>query len=173
MANIHVAQRFSALQNFKSILWGETLRYNFVRYATCGFIVAIVSGIIAAKSPGNQSVAGAFFLKLIGFPIVSLFFVVPLAVVTGWVSRIFPPAALFALFLGVFTSIGDPILWFLSLFLGKRPWFRWLVPIEVPPFFSISPLIYLLRPEETTEVFYAGEIPVKDVSGSGFDTRQR
>lgn len=169
MANVIIAGEFSPLRNFRSVAWGDSFRYNIARYLVCGLLLATLSAMTTAQ-PGDSR-AGIFLYMLFGFPLFALIFLFPLATFVRLLARTFPPVALFGLFLGLLTSIGDPIIWLVALTLRNKPWVQSAIPIETPPFFSFQPFIYLLRPTDASEVFYSGGVPITGQDAHSFDVR--
>ncbi|HVT87725.1 MAG TPA: hypothetical protein VHD56_02650 [Tepidisphaeraceae bacterium] len=148
MSNV-IARPFSITRDFRSIMWGATLQYNVLRAACAGLVVAIIMLIAIIKSApgqGPQVPIPMLLLLPIFWPLAFFFVFFPVSLVLAWLSEMLPILAFVAIcYALMFVTIGDPIVCILRKFAPK------LVPVERPSFFSLRPVYWVLKPEETSE----------------------
>jgi hypothetical protein len=90
------------------------------------------------------------------WPVIFFVFMLPVTIVLGWLSATVPLLGIAAIVYGFFgVTVGDPIVCIVHRFAPK------LVPIQRPAFLSLTPVWWVLRPDETEELAISG----------GFDPR--
>jgi hypothetical protein len=142
---------FSWKRDFKNINWPATLKYNALRAAAAGIVWCIF-----------QLMAGAGVHALptiIAFPIGYFIFLLPIGLVTAWLSGMGVPWVglvnfLFALML----VVGDPLVFILK---KMKPEF---VPVEKTGFVNFKLVIFIIDeplqpPLETAGAFQKGISP--------------
>lgn len=141
-----VVRPFSLNHDFRSILWGGTLRYNLLR-AFCAGIVGAALMFFFPQRPEDRSLALATPLL---WPLMYLVIFLPLGLVALVFARFLPFVGLFSQLLGLIAvTIGDPLIVILH---AIRPS---LVPIHEPPFFFPRLIVFLLKPGRATEIVIA------------------
>jgi len=128
---------FSWKRDFKNVNWQATLKYNAFRAAGAGIVWCIFE---------LMSGAGLHALPMIvAFPIGYFIFLLPIGLITAWLSGIGVPWVglvnfLFALML----VVGDPLVFILK---KVKPA---LVPIDRPGFVNFKLVIFIIN-EPTAE----------------------
>ena len=147
MSNV-ITRPFSLTRDFRSIMWGATFQYNVLRAACAGLVVAIIMTVVAIKAPPGQGPPIPIIMLLpIFWPIAFFLVFFPASLVIAWFSELIPAAAFVAVcYALMFVAIGDPIVCIL------RRYFPRLVPVERPAFFSVRPIYWILKPDETSEI---------------------
>ncbi len=128
---------FSWTRDFKHVSWPDTLKYNFVRSAAAGIVWCLLGLLSGAKWQSFQ---------MLLFPICYFIFMLPLGMLTGWLSgRGVPWVGLFAAFVALSVAIGDPLVFALK---KAKPE---LLPVDHPRFFSLRVVIFVLNQAASTE----------------------
>ena len=123
---------FQWKRDFKNVNWQSTLKYNLFRAIGAGIVWCILELMTGA---------GAHALPmLIAFPIGYFIFLLPIGLITGWLSGMGVPWVglvnfLFALML----FVGDPLVYVLK---KAKPE---LVPIDKPGFFNFKLVIFIIN----------------------------
>ena len=141
-------ENFSLSRDYKAVIWGDTLSYNFLRGASAGLIIGF---IIAMNSPPpSNSEIGVLAIPMITvaymffMPLVLMLFFIPYTFVISLLDRIPGGGGLFFLRILSFVfslipAIGDPLLKVLKSYFPK------LVPVENPGWFHAKVIIFVLR----------------------------
>jgi len=137
-----ITREFSITRDFKSVLWGATLWHNLLRAACAGAVIAILT-FATGVAKGDT---GMLLAAPIIVPFAYLIFYLPLGLICSFLGRFFPFFGTFALILGLFVILGDPIVWILSLVAPRA------VPIEKPGFLNPALIMWVLKPDDAVEV---------------------
>ena len=142
---------FSWNRDFKHVNWQATLKYNLFRATGAGIVWCILELL---------SGAGMHALPmLIAFPIGYFIFLLPIGLVTGWLSgKGVPWVGLVNFLFALMLFVGDPLVFILK---KAKPE---LVPIDKPAFFNFKLVIFIINEPAATPV----EPEARELSGSLF-----
>lgn len=133
-----VIRRFSALRDYRSVQWAETLRYNLLRSLCAGITLAVIFLFVRISSPGPGPNPLVALLMPVGYLLAYLPVGLLLQKLGGLVGVFYLAAVVMAI---LSVSLGDPLVFLLRRIVPG------LVPVEDPPFISTSLVIYVLKPE--------------------------
>jgi len=134
-----IVRDFEFSRDFRSIQWKATLKYNLLRAAMTGCVIALIGFNVPALSVDNR-----FLVILVPFlwPVFYIFFVIPSSVLMYWFSEI-PFVGLFSRFLSLISvTLGDPFVCIISHYYPN------VVPVEAPPLFSLTPVFWVIDAPE-------------------------
>jgi hypothetical protein len=144
MASTIILRKFTWLRDYRSILWKETLWYNFERNFAAGIICGI---FMALLGEGLQNL----YIYPLMWPFAYAFIAPILFLLCKILARMLPIMnSVLALLAILFVSIGDPIVCILSFINPK------LVPVSRPPLFSTNLVFWVLDADSETAI--AGDI---------------
>lgn len=129
---------FSWKRDFKNVNWPATLKYSLIRAFFAGVAWFLLGLMIGAGNQSGQSLHGAGMV--IGFPICYFIFLLPIGLVTGWLSGMGVPFAGFiSLVFSLMIVIGDPFVFILKKLQPNS------VPVDKPGFFNFKLIIFVIN----------------------------
>lgn len=132
---------FSFRRDFRSILWGPTLRLNLMRAVAAGVVVAVI--VCITGGPNKADVSSRLVMAMVmplAYPIVYLVFMLPFGLLSLLLASLGVPfVGLISLVMSLYAAIGDPLMFVLSKL--KPEW----IPVDNFKFLNFVMIMFVLK----------------------------
>jgi hypothetical protein len=135
---------FSWKRDLNIVMWRATILHNLLRSLCAGIVwgTLMLVVLVGAADPAAPSPAVALLYPVVA-PLGYFFFLLPVGLVSGFLSRLGVPFAGFiSIVFSLFIVAGDPLVWMLKRIKPQ------LVAVEAPGFFEFTVIVFVVDEEK-------------------------